>query len=117
VPIPKHLRPLYKTPAYLAARAATLARAQWKCEHCDRPAGALAWVYRRRRRPGTPAGALTFSRIQLGVAHLDHTPGHDELDNLAALCRACHLRHDRGQHRDTRATHKDERRPLLAAIA
>jgi hypothetical protein len=113
MPIAREYRHLYRTPEYLAARAATLARAHWKCEHCARPAGAIAWTYRR----GRPRQALTFSRIQLGVAHLNHTPGDDRLENLAALCRACHLRHDRGQHRETRCTHKDERRPLFAVAS
>jgi hypothetical protein len=56
-------------------------------------------------------------RVQIGVCHLNHTPGDDRDDNLRAGCRRCHLHHDEKQHRKTRAIHKDTRRPLLTAIA
>lgn len=56
---------------------------------------------------------LYYCRVQLGVAHLDHDWRHNWDENLAALCRWCHLMHDRGQHRQTRALHKDQARPLI----
>ncbi len=34
-------------------------------------------------------------KIVLTVAHLDHTPENNDLENLRALCQRCHLRYDR----------------------
>lgn len=58
-----------------------------------------------------------MAKVQIGICHLNGIPGDDRDDNLRAGCRRCHLHHDEGQHRQTRAKHKDQRRPLLAAIA
>jgi 5-methylcytosine-specific restriction endonuclease McrA len=126
MPIAPHLRHLYRGPEYEARRARILERDGYTCRHCSKPAGAIAWVY-RRGRPADDAGAimweyrpaddepeLKFSAIQLGVAHLDHDSENNADDNLASLCRRCHLRHDRGQHKATRCTRKDQARPLLA---
>ena len=33
-------------------------------------------------------------RYQLGVAHLDHTPGNCDRANLRAWCTSCHCRYD-----------------------
>ena len=49
----------------------------------------------------------------LTVAHLDHTPGHDEDSNLKALCQWCHLNYDKLHHKETRSERKDAKRPLL----
>ena len=55
-------------------------------------------------------------RIVLTISHLNHTPGDDRDENLAAYCQYCHLvLTDKDHHADTRAMHKDERRPLLGA--
>ncbi len=51
--------------------------------------------------------------VQIGVAHLNHTPGDDRPSNLRALCRRCHLRHDEDHHRESRVIRKDAARPLL----
>ena len=32
--------------------------------------------------------------VRLHATHLDHHPGNNEEGNLAALCQACHYRHD-----------------------
>lgn len=61
-------------------------------------------------------GRPVMVRVQIGVCHLNHTPGDDRDDNLRAGCRRCHLHHDEKQHRKTRAIHKDSRRPLLDAL-
>jgi len=46
-------------------------------------------------------------RIVLTVAHLDHSPEHNDPTNLRALCQRCHLRHDAAQHaRNARATRR-----------
>lgn len=52
-------------------------------------------------------------RVVLTVAHLNHTPGDDRDENLAALCQWCHLIHDLQHHQESRATRKDQGRPLL----
>lgn len=41
-------------------------------------------------------------RTILTIAHLNHTPGDDRHENLAALCQRCHLRYDRAHHAETR---------------
>lgn len=33
--------------------------------------------------------------IVITVAHLDHNPANNDMDNLRALCQRCHLGHDR----------------------
>lgn len=42
-------------------------------------------------------------RIVLTIAHIDHTPEHNDPANLAALCQRCHLNHDRHIHLANRA--------------
>lgn len=49
------------------------------------------------------------ARVQLGVAHLDQTPGHDDLSNLAAFCQRCHLLYDGPAHRATARLRRDLR--------
>lgn len=39
-----------------------------------------------------------FTRIVLTVAHIDQDKTNNRFHNLAALCQACHLHHDRHQH-------------------
>lgn len=57
---------------------------------------------------------------ELDVAHLvipPGEPGHDEPENLAALCRRCHRAHDYAEWArkcyETRSRRKDAARPLL----
>jgi hypothetical protein len=58
-----------------------------------------------------------FINVQLGVAHLDHGSDPNAPDEeLGALCRYCHLRHDKPQHKETRSTRKDAARPLLSDV-
>lgn len=59
---------------------------------------------------------MKWSAIQIGIAHLDHDPTHEDDDNLAAFCRRCHLIYDLGKHRDTRATRKDQARPIITRL-
>lgn len=59
---------------------------------------------------------MHWSGIQCGAAHRNGVAGDDRPDNLAWLCRGCHLRHDFSQHRLTRATRKDAARPLLEYV-
>lgn len=57
---------------------------------------------------------------RLDCAHLDRTPGHDDVRNLAAFCRRCHRRYDyeswKRKSYVTRANRKDKARPLLALL-
>jgi hypothetical protein len=75
---------------------------------------------RGRVCPTGPLGACVTPaheiRVVLTVAHLDHTPGHDDDDNLKALCQWCHLHYDFEHHKQTRATRKDAARPLLKEL-
>lgn len=43
------------------------------------------------------------SIVVLTVAHLDHTPEHNDPSNLRAMCQGCHLHYDREHHAETRA--------------
>lgn len=43
------------------------------------------------------------SRVVLTIAHLDHTPEHNDPSNLRAMCQGCHLHYDREHHAETRA--------------
>jgi hypothetical protein len=54
--------------------------------------------------------------IQCGAAHLNNVAGDDRDENLAWLCRGCHLRTDKPFHRATRQLRKDLERPLLRLV-
>lgn len=135
MPIRKELREFYSGPAWREIRARILTRARHRCEFCHAPDRLVV-----ERGPGgvwrlagtnslwrDVSGNFTTSdplperrrrvKIILTVAHLNHTPGDDREDNLAALCQYCHLRYDLEHHRRTRQTRKDARRPLLALVS
>lgn len=69
--------------------------------------------YTRDRRRAHAEGLPLLVVVQIGICHLNHTPGDDRPRNLRALCRRCHLEYDELHHRGSRATRKDESRPLL----
>lgn len=96
MPIKREFRRFYRGKAWAAVRERVRARAGDKCEHCHKPNGIFG--------------------IQCGAAHLNHTPGDDRLENLAWLCRRCHLKFDAGHHRDSRSARKDRARPLLQEV-
>lgn len=62
--------------------------------------------------------------IQCGGAHLNHDPSQHRPDNLAWLCRGCHLVYDNKENGEerrwlahlTRATQKDAARLLLPPL-
>jgi hypothetical protein len=58
-------------------------------------------------------------RVVLTVAHLNHRPEDNGLENLAALCQRDHLRHDREQHTRSRREGVQRRRgqALLPGMA
>ena len=49
-----------------------------------------------------PVAPPRSTRVVLASAHLDHDPGNNAPQNLAALCQRCHLAHDRPEHRRQR---------------
>ena len=60
------------------------------------------------RRTRKPRGI-----VRLTVAHRDHTPEHNDPENLAAWCEWCHLGHDRQHHLASR--HHNRARKLRKA--
>lgn len=72
-------------------RAAILERAGNKCEFCG--------IENYAVRDG--------SRVVLTIAHLDHTPEHNNPDNLRALCQRCHNRYDAKHRAETRRNKHD----------
>lgn len=50
----------------------------------------------------TPPLPFRTTRVILAGAHLNHDPGDNRPCNLAALCQACHMRHDAREHRQRR---------------
>jgi hypothetical protein len=142
MPIRPEFRRFYGREWRTVTRPRILARAQNKCEQCGKPNGKRVWVYKphagdqywsRVKGDGqrwtycslgcggnfrlfrAEWKAARQIRVVLTIAHLNHTPGDDREENLAALCQWCHLHYDAEHHRETRATRKDAARPLLAA--
>lgn len=65
----------------------------WRCEWCGAANG----------RPHPRTG----SKVVLTVAHVhDPAPENCTPGNLAALCQACHLGHDRQQHQAVQAANR-----------
>ena len=105
-------------------RAAILERAEHRCEFCGVPN--YAWILRGH---GPDAGTFLminsgavhdaghgqflghvrstdfhghkYTRVILTIAHLDHTPEHNDPANLRALCCRCHLLHAAEHHRQS----------------
>lgn len=105
MPIRADLRHFYRGEAWERVRQACRDRAGDHCEQCGKKNG----VFSHWHRDGHAV------MVQCGAAHLNNVAGDDRPENLAWLCRVCHLHHDEPFHRNTRATRKDAARPLLAA--
>ena len=97
VPIAPEYKHLYGHAWRTKIRPKILARAGYRCERCHI----------------IPIGGLE-------VAHLDQDPTNREDENLAALCRTCHARHDYASWArkclETRRARKDAGRPLLGDL-
>jgi hypothetical protein len=102
MPIRPELRCYYRPPDWPGIRERARQRAGDCCERC----GAVNGTYQ------TCGDRAVL--VQCGAAHLDHDPANNGDENVAWLCRRCHLAHDSGQHRETRCARKDAARPLLA---
>lgn len=112
-----------------ALRMRILARAHDRCEECGVPNHVIAvrgpansWRNGANGKWWSPDGMPSRSWVKrrvvgivLTVAHLNHDPRDNRLENLRALCQWCHLNYDKLHHAETRATRKDGARPLLAA--
>ena len=134
MPIRPELKRFYGRQWRTVTRPRILSRAENKCEECGAPdrqtvlrtSKLPGWWFDRKGNAHGPDGRTDLKdwigtffpvRIVLTVAHLDHTPGHDDDDNLKALCQWCHLNYDKTHHAQTRATRKDRNRPILAALS
>ncbi|MBM3744188.1 MAG: hypothetical protein FJW34_00150 [Acidobacteria bacterium] len=131
MPIRRDLRRFYGAEWRTVIRPRILARARNRCERCGVPdrietirAGSAwfeahysRWFDHRRRVASPLARAVRTVRVVLTVAHLNHDPADNRDENLAALCQWCHLHYDAPHHKETRATRKDARRPLLRGLA
>jgi hypothetical protein len=119
MPIPRDKLHLYRTPEARAANAAVRTRAAGRCEcrglcggnHAhEEPSGRHS-----ERCPELEGQRALFARgsIVITVAHLDHNPENNDAANLAALCQACHLRHDAKHHAESRSKNRDKGRGQL----
>lgn len=98
---------------YVERRTTHTGRTWWRSQgsigaytDCDKPED--------RRELRLDQLSVVFVRIVLTVAHLDHDPTNNSLDNLRALCQRCHNRHDaphraanRAKTRAAKATAKE----------
>lgn len=124
MPIRKDLLHFYRTPGWYAAREAVKLRAKDCCESCGAKNGSsYARETKKEARfeimPQDLEAAMLVGysvvKIQCGCAHVNGIAGDDRIDeNLRWWCRGCHLHHDAPFHKQTRATRKDEKRPLIA---
>jgi hypothetical protein len=137
MPIPAELRRTFYGPKWRKEiRLRILERAGNCCERCSVPnytevkrhgGSWLCVSVKFGRRPELvwigsdglwlgrkPTSGIRKVMIVLQVIHLNHTPGDDRDDNLAAYCQWCHLNYDQVQHKLTRSVRKDAERPLLA---
>lgn len=97
-------------------REGILARAENKCEFC----GVANYALGKRNAEGkfremsageAEAAAVDGEKvikIVLTIAHLDHTPEHNDPMNLRALCQRCHLHYDKSHHAETRRNNVDQ---------
>lgn len=90
--------------ALISARPWTVPRCECKGE-CGRGT-------HEGRCPNVQGGKAygTGSTVVLTIAHLDHTPEHNNPDNLRAFCQGCHLFYDRAHHAETAARTRREAR-------
>lgn len=64
-----------------------------------------------------PNGKHKSVLVILTVAHLDHDPTNNDLDNLRALCQRCHNRHDIPHRKQTRAKTREATNAARAATS
>jgi hypothetical protein len=126
MPIPKHLRHLYRGPAYRAFVVSLLDRSGNRCEQCKAPNGAR--VFRVNLRPFAGwwwdeilgigrdphgdqwpefnywaveqgfGGRMRGVKIIVGPAHTNNTPGDLDTSHAKAMCQRCHIVFDTRLH-------------------
>lgn len=131
MPIPADLRTCYPADWPEISAYIRFVRAGGRCERCLRPHGQIILVLENgwwldadedtwRDRNGIPTAIpaawqirrARWLRERIGCAHLDHDPRNNDERNLAALCRHCHLDHDRLWHMARRRQTYRSRRAL-----
>lgn len=147
MPIPKHLRHLYRGKQYEAFRLALLNRAGNACEQCKAPShqrvfrvnlkqfagwwwselSSIAYDPRGNSQPHLDASAVLELwphaewrgvKIVLTAAHLNRVAGDDRLENAKMLCQWCHLNYDRPVHLvHSRETRCNEKDPKRPLLA
>ena len=80
-------------PDWLEIRAGILERAGHCCEGSP--------MYPDCRAVDRQPHPVTGSLVVLTIAHLDHTPEHNDPANLRAWCQRCHLTYDAPHHAAT----------------
>jgi hypothetical protein len=120
MPIRPELRHFYRGQRWAMTRARILARTGGRFTLLGEYLGGAA-CERCRRIDGDSYFNWATGRdvtVQIGVAHLKHMPRADERDDeLAALCRRCHLLYDADHHTFNRMARKDGTRPLLREMS
>jgi hypothetical protein len=115
MPTRPELLPRYPDDWWKISAQIRFGRAEGRCE-CTGICGTRHAHGRCDQRDGSPAtwsGARGRGlKVVLTVAHLDHVPEHCEPDNLAAMCQACHLRHDQEHHQAVKREQAREEREL-----
>ena len=104
MPIRRELRWLYPIDWPQLSALVRFGHAKGCCERCGRPHGRTVHHLGdgRGREIAPPAYAeykrLRRTKVVLAAAHLDHDPSNNRPRNVRALCRRCHLPHDRPHH-------------------
>ncbi|MER2527096.1 MAG: hypothetical protein ABTR07_04110 [Candidatus Competibacter denitrificans] len=114
MPIAAHNRHRYPS-NWKAIRAQILERAGNRCEECGvpnyafRPARKYFWTFDVGLAEAWICDGHKVSKIVLTIAHLDHTPEHNDPKNLRAWCQRCHNRYD-APHRKVNAHYTRRRK-------
>lgn len=115
MPIRPEMRDRYPKDWKLRSFFVRFIRAKGRCEWCGVPHG--AWVHRSgggfviwSDPDAARASEVPVTKIVLTTAHVfDSAPESCSLLNLAALCQACHLWHDRDIHKANRQLFRERR--------
>lgn len=101
MPIAPEDRDRYPADWETRIRPMIFARSTGRCE-CDGRCGRGVHAGRcPERHLHAPVLVSSARLIRLTVAHLDHTPEHNDPENLMHMCQGCHLHYDRDHHRQS----------------
>jgi len=109
---------LYPDNWFTEIRPAILIRANWRCEKCQVPSGAIG--YRDHNKVFIECDKFMLEwcektnqktfKIVLTIAHLDHDITNNNPENLKAWCQKCHLNYDQEKHIFQRKINRELRR-------